>query len=111
MMPNDFGIYLHDTHDKTVFQKDDRWISNGCVRVEDYKRLATWLFGGYVPKGKDPKVEQEVDLPKPIPVYMTYLTAQPTANGIEFMPDHYGRDAHLMERFGTQLMAAVRGLR
>jgi hypothetical protein len=26
------------------------------------------------------------------------------------MPDHYGRDAHLMERFGTQLMAAVRGL-
>ncbi len=42
---------------------------------------------------------------------MTYLTAQPTADGVQFMPDHYGRDAHLMERFGTQLMAAVRGLR
>jgi len=68
------------------------------------------LFDGYVPKGKDPKVEQEVDLPKPVPVYMTYLTAQPTASGIQFMPDPYGRDAHLMERFGTQLTAAVRGL-
>ena len=66
------------------------------------------MFGGYVPKGKDPKVEEEVDLPAPVPVYMTYLTAQPTANGVQFFPDPYGRDAHIMERFGSQLMAAVR---
>jgi L,D-transpeptidase YcbB len=110
MLPNYFGIYLHDSPEKDHFTKNELWISNGCVRVEDYKRLASWLFGGYVPKGKDPKVEEEVDLPKPVPVYMTYLTAQPTANGVQFMPDHYGRDAHLMERFGSQLMAAVRGL-
>ena len=62
-----------------------------------------------MPKGKDPKVEQEVDLPKPVPVYMTYLTVQPTASGVQFLTDHYGRDAHLMERFSTQLLAAVRG--
>jgi L,D-transpeptidase YcbB len=111
MLPNYFGIYLHDSPEKEHFTKNELWISNGCVRVEDYKRLASWLFDGYVPKGKDPKVEDEVDLPKPVPVYMTYLTAQPTATGVQFMPDHYGRDAHLMERFGTQLMAAVRGLR
>ena len=111
MLPNYFGIYLHDSPEKEHFTKNELWISNGCVRVEDYKRLASWLFDGSVPKGKNPKVEQEVDLPQPIPVYMTYLTAQPTADGIQFMPDHYGRDAHLMERFGTQLMAAVRGLR
>jgi murein L,D-transpeptidase YcbB/YkuD len=110
MLPNYFGIYLHDSPEKEHFTKNELWISNGCVRVEDYKRLASWLFDGVVPKGRNPKVEQEVDLPKPIPVYMTYLTAQPTADGIQFMPDHYGRDAHLMERFGTQLMAAVRGL-
>jgi L,D-transpeptidase YcbB len=110
MLPNYFGIYLHDSPEKEHFTKNELWISNGCVRVEDYKRFAAWLFDGTVPKGKDPKVEDEVDLPKPVPVYMTYLTAQPTANGVEFMPDHYGRDAHLMERFGTQLMAAVRGL-
>jgi 4-hydroxy-tetrahydrodipicolinate synthase len=47
--------------------------------------------------------------PLPVIVYMTYLTAQPTADGIQFMEDHYGRDAHLMERYGAQLMAAVRG--
>jgi len=111
MLPNYFGIYLHDSPEKEHFTKNELWISNGCVRVEDYKRLATWLFDGYVPKGKDPKVEEEVDLPKPVPVYMTYLTAQPTSSGVQFMPDPYGRDAHLMERYGTQLMAAVRGLR
>jgi murein L,D-transpeptidase YcbB/YkuD len=109
MLPNYFGIYLHDSPEKDHFTKNELWISNGCVRVEDYKRFASWLFDGYVPKGRDPKVEQEVDLPKPVPVYMTYLTAQPTSNGVQFLPDHYGRDAHLMERFSTQLLAAVRG--
>ena len=111
MLPNYFGIYLHDSPEKEHFTKNELWISNGCVRLEDYKRLAKFLFDGVVPQGKNPKVEDEVDLPKPIPVYMTYLTAQPTADGIQFMPDHYGRDEHLMERFGTQLMAAVRGLK
>jgi murein L,D-transpeptidase YcbB/YkuD len=110
MLPNYFGIYLHDTPEKDHFTKNELWISNGCVRVEDYKRFARWLFEGAVPKGGNPKVEAEVDLPQPVPVYMTYLTAQPTATGVQFMPDHYGRDAHLMERYGTQLMAAVRGL-
>ena len=109
MLPNYFGIYLHDSPEKEHFTRNELWISNGCVRVEDYKRFASWLFGGYVPKGKDPKVEQEVDLPQPVPVYMTYLTVQPTAGGVQFLEDHYGRDAHLMERFSSQLMAGVRG--
>jgi murein L,D-transpeptidase YcbB/YkuD len=110
MLPNYFGIYLHDSPEKEHFTKNELWISNGCVRVEDYKRLARFLFDGVVPKGGDPKVEAEVDLPRPIPVYMTYLTVQPTADGVQFMEDHYGRDAHLMERFGTQLTAAVHGM-
>ena len=110
MLPNYFGIYLHDTPERDHFTKNELWISNGCVRVEDYARFARWLFNGPAPQGKNPKVEEEVNLPAPVPVYMTYLTAQPTSSGIQFMPDHYGRDAHLMERYGTQLMAAVRGL-
>jgi murein L,D-transpeptidase YcbB/YkuD len=110
MLPNYFGIYLHDSPEKEHFTKNELWISNGCVRVEDYKRFAKFLFDGTVPAGRNPKVEQKVDLPEPVPVYMTYLTAQPTADGVQFMPDHYGRDEHLMDRYGSQLMAAVRGL-
>jgi murein L,D-transpeptidase YcbB/YkuD len=111
MLPNYFGIYLHDSPEKDHFTKNELWISNGCVRLEDYKRVARFLFNGEIPKGDDPKVEKEVDLPRPVPVYMTYLTAQPTANGVQFYPDPYGRDAHLMDRYGAQLTAAVRGLR
>ena len=111
MLPNYFGIYLHDSPEKEHFTKNELWISNGCVRLEDYKRLAKFLFNGEVPQGRNPKVEEHVDLPKPIPVYITYLTVQPTADGVQFLEDHYGRDAHLMQRFGTQLMAAVRGLK
>ena len=109
MLPNYFGIYLHDSPEKEHFTKNELWISNGCVRLEDYKRLARFLFDGSIPKGDDPKVEKEVDLPQQIPVYMTYLTVQPTADGVQFMEDHYGRDAHLMDRYGAQLLAAVHG--
>ena len=99
MMPNDFGIYLHDVPEasKAAFGTDDRWISNGCVRLEDAKRLQKWVFGGKLPV-PDGTPDQRVDLPQPIPVYMTYLTAQPTADGIAFRTDHYDRDAPLLAR-------------
>lgn len=107
MLPNYFGIYLHDSPEKDHFTKNELWISNGCVRVEDYKRFAAWLFDGKVPQGTDPKVEQDVPLPRPVPVYMTYLTVQPTANGVRFIDDHYGRDAALLDRFGQKMAAAL----
>jgi murein L,D-transpeptidase YcbB/YkuD len=109
MLPNYFGIYLHDSPEKEHFTKNELWISNGCVRLEDYKRLAKFVYDGIVPKGANPKVEEHIDLPAPIPVYMTYLTVQPTADGVQFLEDRYGRDAHLMDRYGPQLLAAVHG--
>ena len=107
MLPNYFGIYLHDTPEKEYFAKNELWISNGCVRVEDYKRFARWLFNGGLPTGRDPKVEEEVNLPAPVPVYMTYLTVQPTTSGVAFLADPYGRDAALMEKFRSRMVAAV----
>ena len=98
MMPNDLGIYLHDTHDKTVFQKDDRWISNGCVRVEDAQRLAAWLFGA-MPHVSNPNVETRVELTLPVPVFLTYLTAARSPDGVVFRSDHYGRDAAVLSRY------------
>lgn len=91
MMPNDLGIYLHDTPDRHLFADADRYFSAGCVRLEDAPRLARWLFGKpLVAASKAP--EQRVDLPEPVPVYITYLTAAPAANGLAFRNDVYGRD-------------------
>lgn len=98
MMPNDLGIYLHDTHDRTVFTRENRWISNGCVRVEDAQRLAGWLFGIAPPTG-DPTVERRVDLGEPVAVFLTYLTAAATADGVVFRPDPYERDAAVLVRY------------
>lgn len=96
MMPNDFGIYLHDTPNRDLFANSDRWISNGCVRLEDAERLARWLFGE-MPRGDQP--EQQVDLAEPVPVYITYLTAVGTADGAVFRNDPYQRDAELLASY------------
>ena len=91
MMPNDRGIYLHDTPDRHLFADADRFFSAGCVRLEDAPRLAKWLFGKpLVAKSKAP--EQRVDLSEPVPVYITYLTAAPAGTALAFRPDTYGRD-------------------
>jgi murein L,D-transpeptidase YcbB/YkuD len=97
MLPNDFGIYLHDTPEKGHFTKGDQWISNGCVRVEDAQRLANWLFGS-MPQGGDPKVEKDVQLAEAVPVYMTYLTAAASPNGVTFRADPYGRDTAVLAK-------------
>ena len=109
MMPNDFGIYLHDTPERSHFEKGEYWISNGCIRVEDAKRLATWLYGA-MPKGANPKVEEDVALGKPVPVYVTYFTAAAGPQGVTFRPDPYGRDAPVIARyFDNGNVAAVAG--
>ena len=106
MMPNDYGIYLHDTPDKALFQRDDRWLSNGCVRVEDAQKLARWLFGA-MPKGKDPNSEEDVPLQEPVPVYITYMTAGASPEGVAFRKDPYARDEALLARYfpGSKALA------
>ena len=103
--PNDFGIYLHDTPKKELFAQADRWISNGCVRLEDYKRFASWFFAG-VPQGRTER-EEVVNVPRPAPIFMTYLTVSYRGNGVQFRPDPYGFDDRAMEQmFGPNRQLA-----
>ena len=89
--PNREGIYLHDTPTREYFALANRAKSNGCIRVEDYRRLANWLFGRDVAAvGSDP--EQHVSLPRGVPVYVTYLTMVPSATGMASFEDRYGWD-------------------
>jgi murein L,D-transpeptidase YcbB/YkuD len=95
MMPNDLGVYLHDTPLRELFAGADRRQSSGCIRLEDAARLGRWLFHGAVPSPSG-AAEQRVDLPAPVPVYITYLTVLPARGGIVFRPDPYGRDRALL---------------
>lgn len=88
---NELGIYLHDTPRKELFAKAQRNFSHGCVRVEDAMRLGRWLLGAE-PVAPSTEPEQFVLLPKAVPVYITYLTAQPEGGRLAFADDVYGRD-------------------
>jgi murein L,D-transpeptidase YcbB/YkuD len=90
--PNPQDIYLHDTPGKELFAKDQRDLSNGCVRVEDAPRLARWLLGADpVAPGTDPEIR--VQLPRGVPIILTYLTAQVQDGKVTYLPDIYGWDS------------------
>ncbi|MDQ3245805.1 MAG: L,D-transpeptidase family protein [Pseudomonadota bacterium] len=98
MMPNEYGIYLHDTPNKALFAEENRWLSNGCVRLEDAERLARWVFGT-MPRASRPDVEEHVPVQHALPVYLTYLTVGAGEDGPSFRADPYNRDKLVLERF------------
>ena len=99
-MPNEHGVYMHDTPLKPLFEQRGRAFSAGCVRVQGVFQLAEWIAKGEA--GWQPgRVEEvlasgqalDLTLARPIPVYFTYITAWAEPNGrVEFRPDIYGRD-------------------
>jgi murein L,D-transpeptidase YcbB/YkuD len=93
--PNSYDIYLHDTPVKELFAQDDRTISHGCIRLEDAETLARWMLGRD-PDAASSAPEQNVQLPTPVPIYVTYLTAQARNGQLSFVDDIYGRDAQAM---------------
>jgi murein L,D-transpeptidase YcbB/YkuD len=108
MFPNAQGVYLHDTPQKELLSEASRMFSGGCVRLEDAPRLAKWLFGR-VPVAAGAAPEQRVDLPQPVPVYLTYLTAMPGAGGeLSFLPDVYNRDQAALAAVGNRRTLASR---
>ena len=99
MFPNAQGIWLHDTPEREKIEDAARLQSNGCVRLEDAKRLSRWLFNGNPPSPKGAKPEQKVNLPAPVPLYITYLTAVPSGTSIVYFDDFYGKDRAEARRF------------
>lgn len=92
--PNGSDLYLHDTPNKDLFAQDDRTLSHGCIRLEDAARLGHWLMGR-APQTASRDPEQNILLPGPVPIYVTYLTAQVDGGRISFVEDAYGRDAQV----------------
>jgi murein L,D-transpeptidase YcbB/YkuD len=105
MFPNEHNIYLHDTPAKSLFGRDSRAYSHGCVRVADpfdfaYELLSKQerdpegFFKTTLAKGK----ETWVYLDTPLQVHLIYQTAFAPAKGnTQYRRDVYGRDAKLWE--------------
>ena len=103
MFPNPYNIYLHDTPTKSLFAKDVRAFSHGCIRVGSPFDLAYFLLAR---QSNDPKAlfesylntgtESVLNLDQAVPVHLVYFTAWPDDQGrMGFRRDIYGRDAAL----------------
>ena len=89
--PNNLDIFLHDTPHKEYFARANRNLSNGCVRLEDARRFGRWLLGTEpTPPGTDAEIQ--VQLPRGVPVYLTYTTAQVRDGKIAYFADPYRLD-------------------
>jgi murein L,D-transpeptidase YcbB/YkuD len=113
LFKNNSSVYLHDTPAKLAFNKPMRAVSHGCVRVERPLDLAHALFGDgdqyqkieqYM--GMDNPDPSNLQVPKKMPVYLTYITCWPDANGrLQFRPDVYGLDIVLFAHLNKFLTA------
>ncbi len=101
LLPNPFGVYLHDTPERPLFAQARRDRSHGCVRVERPFDLARFVLAG-APEWTPARIrsamaagdERHVPLPEPLPVFITYLTVWTDADGVtRFFPDVYEHDA------------------
>ena len=99
--PNKLDIFLHDTPHKEYFARANRNLSNGCVRLEDARRFGRWLLGTEpTPPGTDAEIQ--VQLPRGVPVYLTYTTAQVRDGKLAYIPDPYGWDRAPPTQFASK---------
>lgn len=98
---NPYGVYMHDTLIKSTFAQDFRYISSGCVRVQDSRKFVLWLLRsnpGWTPERINTIVNEGVRkdqrLVKPVQIFWTYLTAWVSSDGVtHFYKDIYRKDA------------------
>ena len=97
---NQFSVYMHDTPSESLFGRNFRAASSGCVRVMGIEELVAWMLrdnGDWTPE----RVQQmrksgeraDVRLKRPVPLYFAYITAWATEDGVvQFRRDLYQKD-------------------
>ncbi len=113
MFPNKYNVYMHDTPVHSLFKKNNRSFSHGCIRVSDPRRLALYLLnkdtGGWTRERIDELIaagkRTVVTLKKPFPVHILYRTVliDPRDNTVHFYDDIYGRDTLLAQAIFTDI--------
>jgi murein L,D-transpeptidase YcbB/YkuD len=117
LFPNKYNIYLHDTPSKSLFSRETRAFSHGCIRLNDpfdfaYALLAKQesnpeaFFQNRLKTGS----ESRVTLTEPVPIHIVYRTAFTNVTGaLQFRRDVYGRDAAIWNAL-SQTGVAVRAV-
>jgi murein L,D-transpeptidase YcbB/YkuD len=115
MFPNTFDIYMHDTPEHELFDKDVRAFSHGCIRLEKPVEMASWVLGWpetqvreAMENGPD---DRRVNLKQKVPVYIVYFTTFMRDGRVHFGNDLYGRDGALVQAVANGAQPTVSAVR
>ncbi|MEJ7610510.1 MAG: L,D-transpeptidase family protein [Ferruginibacter sp.] len=100
IFPNSYNIYFHDTPAKSLFNKEERAFSHGCIRLSEPEKLATYLLRDQpewttetIGEAMNASKEKWVPLSKEVQVFISYFTAWVDNDGLlNFRKDIYGHD-------------------
>ncbi len=101
LFPNKYAVYLHDTPADSLFDRDIRTFSHGCIRVEEPLRFGAWLLDETESElAAMIRSEERIEIETPpVPVYITYFTAWAEPDGdVTFARDIYERDAQVLAK-------------
>ncbi len=112
---NPYSVYLHDTNQRYLFKNKMRSLSHGCVRVEDWKKLAFYIARNdslYYPQRDSfnfntdsiitwiaRKEKHVVPVKKQIPIFILYFGCEGAKGTVRFYDDVYGEDKVLREKY------------
>ncbi len=110
LFPNSFDIYFHDTPSKSLFSKDKRAYSHGCIRLSDPEKMANYVLKDdpkWTPEAIATAMnsgnEEFVKVKEPIPVLITYYTAWVDENNqLHFAEDIYNHDKTIAAKMFTK---------
>lgn len=108
IFPNRFSVYLHDTNHRDFFDKSERSLSSGCIRVDNPLELTEYLLEDKTNWNLDKitlTLQSEktkfVNLKKQLPFHLLYWTAWSDKNKLIFRDDIYSLDAELYSKLGN----------
>lgn len=109
--PNQFDVYMHDTPQDALFNKERRALSHGCIRLENPVALAEYVMRDN-PQWTTEKIsaamnaghEQAVALKEHLPVHIGYFTAWVNPDGsVTYTDDPYNLDENQSRVFGQRV--------
>ncbi|MCQ1057278.1 L,D-transpeptidase family protein [Photobacterium sp. DNB23_23_1] len=113
-MPNDQAIYLHDTPAKSLFAKESRAFSSGCVRVEQAGNLAMILLNHSgvteqrVNQLKARTKTKTVGLSNKVKIQVIYQTAWVDNDGlVNYRNDVYDYDKFIAMSQNQELFTSI----
>lgn len=109
--PNLYAVYLHDTNQRYLFGKTSRALSHGCVRVQQWKELATYILqkdklldstkavpvdslNSWLAKKK----KKYIKVQQPLPLFIRYCSVEGSKGKLVFHEDIYDEDKRIREK-------------